>query len=91
MMKKRFLFPLTPLFIVAFLLTGCEKKESSVTQKITEQEKSEAAEIMTDTEIMIDAEDTKIVDDNETSVTSGDTPDDTKFEGSQSLKRYIAD
>ncbi len=91
-MKKQLLFPLIPLLTMAFLVTGCEKTKSVAKEK-NPVEKSMTEEKAPSTETMTETVEVEIIDDKEKSLTTKDTPvtENQKFEGSQTLKRYLGD
>lgn len=88
-MKKQLLFPFIPLFLMAFLLTGCEESKSVAKEK-NQVEKSVTKEKALSIETMTEIEEAEKIDDKKKSVTTRDAPapDNQKFEGSQTLKRY---
>lgn len=75
---------------MAFLLTGCEKTKSVAKEKASPPE---IIKTMAETEEIEEIEETEIIEDKEKSVTTKNTPatDNQKFEGSQTLKRYMED
>jgi len=85
--KKQLSFPFLLLFTMAFLLTGCEKTKSVA------KEKASPPEIIKTMAEIEEIEETEIIEDKEKSVTTKNTPatDNQKFEGSQTLKRYMED
>jgi len=103
-MKKHYLFPFIPLLIIAFLLTGCEKnksvsKEKSPVENSATEEKTSSAETiqtMNEMEEIKEVEEQKkpeTIGGKEKSVISLNTAatDNQKFEGSQTLNRFIDD
>ena len=89
-MKKQLLIPILPLWVMVLLLAGCEKPKSVAKEK-SQFEKSVAEEKAPLPETMTEKEEPEIIEKKEKSVTTGDTPatDNQKFEGSQTLKRYM--
>ncbi|MCH8313987.1 MAG: hypothetical protein IID17_13495 [Nitrospinae bacterium] len=91
-MKKQLSFPFLLLFTMAFLWTGCEKTKTVAKEK-NQIEKSVTEEEVPFKEAMPETEEAEIIEDKEKSVTTKNTPatDNQKFEGSQTLKRYMED
>lgn len=91
-MKKQLLIPLLPLLVMVLLLAGCEKPKSVAKEK-NRFKKSVSEEKAPLPETPAEKEEPEIIENKEKSVTTGDTPatDNQKFEGSQTLKRYMDD
>ena len=91
-MKKQLLISFLTLFTIAFLLSGCEKTKNAPEKK-SQIEKPVPAEKTPSTETMTTTKEIEITGDEKKGVTSRESPtnDNQKFEGSQSLKRYLDD
>jgi uncharacterized lipoprotein YajG len=90
-MTKQLLISLLPLFTIAFLLTGCEKTQSTPEKKNQlEKAISNESTPSSETPKMPAVE---ITGDKKERVTTGEAlaTENQKFEGSQSLKRYLDD
>ena len=97
-MKKQILIPTLPLLVLVFFLAGCEKpksgaKEKNQVEKPVAEEQAPLPETMTEKEESEIIKEPEIIENKEKSVTLGDSPatDNQKFEGSQTLNRYMDD
>lgn len=97
-MKKQLLIPILPLLALVFLLAGCEKpksvvKEKNQVEKSMAEEKAQPLETMTDKREQEIIEEPEKIENKEQSIIIGNTPaiDNQKFEGSQTLKRFMDD
>lgn len=97
-MKKQILIPTLPVLVLVFLLAGCEKpkslaKEKNQVEKSMTEEPAPLPKTMTEKEEPQIIKEEEIITDKEKSVTTGNAPatDNQKFEGSQTLNRYMDD
>jgi len=91
-MIKQLLISLLPLFTIAFLLTGCEKTQSTPEKK-NQLEKTISKENTPSSETMTEVKEANITEAEKKNFSPNEPlkTEHQKYEGSQSLKRYLDD